>query len=367
MDTLNAWVITANAPGIGPRRFQQLLSKLSQHHLSLEKFLTLPAKEQYFLFPFPTLYEQWASHCRTFPIDAVMHDLAEKSARVVTLHSPEYPLLLKEIPDPPPILFVKGNLEKVNHRPIAMVGARRMSTYGRRVTQLLTRSLVEFGFTIVSGFMYGVDAEAHRTCLAAGGYTVGVLGYGFNFVYPSQQSVLMEEVLANGGAFITEFLPTQNPIPSNFPVRNRIVAGLSLGVVVAEAAAKSGSKITAQYAVDYGREVFSVPAPLTSDFCEGTKELINDGATLVTSIEDILCGLGMKVEGVPSQSTVQKYLAQCSDPQQQLIIELLHEEELAADELIEKTGLSVEELQTQLTQLEIKHFLVFAQGKYSLQ
>lgn len=205
-----------------------------------------------------------------------------------SIFDPRYPRLLKEIPDPPETLYIEGKLN-FNARPaIAVVGTRKITPYGREMARRFTQELVRKGFLIVSGFMYGVDAVAHRTALELSGPTVGVLGFGFDYMYPKEHRSLAREMIERGNALITEYPPSVSPRPFNFPARNRIVSGMCLGVLVIEAAPKSGSKITAACAANQGREVFAVPGPVGSVYSEGTKELINLGAKLVTSVDDIL-------------------------------------------------------------------------------
>lgn len=171
---------------------------------------------------------------------------------------------------------------------IAVVGTRHVTDYGRKVTYSLARDLATAGFTIVSGFMYGVDAIAHGAAIDAGGKTIGVLGFGFDYMYPKSHASLAKRMLETGNTLVTEFEPEVPAMPQNFPRRNRIVSGLCLGVVVTEAAKNSGSMITARLAVEQGREVFAVPGPIDSLYSEGTKELINLGAKLVTNVSDIV-------------------------------------------------------------------------------
>ncbi len=196
--------------------------------------------------------------------------------------------LLSQIDDPPKRLYVRGKLPDFSKPMIAVVGTRHVTDYGRKVTYSLARDLATAGFTIVSGFMYGVDAIAHGAAIDAGGKTIGVLGFGFDYMYPKSHASLAKRMLETGNTLVTEFEPEVPAMPQNFPRRNRIVSGLCLGVVVTEAAKNSGSMITARLAVEQGREVFAVPGPIDSLYSEGTKELINLGAKLVTNVSDIV-------------------------------------------------------------------------------
>lgn len=224
--------------------------------------------------------------------------LASKDITIIGEWEEQYPALLCEVDSRPPVLFARGNCAVQMSCPVAVVGTRRITSYGELATEKIVKELVLGGVTVVSGFMYGVDSAAHRCAVRAQGATVGVLGYGFDHLYPRTQRRLFEEVLASGGLFVTEFAPHIPPSPGNFPARNRLVAGMSLGVVVVEAAAESGSHITARLAADEGRDVFAVPGPITSPYSEGTKNLLNDGARLVTSGWEVL----QEVQGNSTES-----------------------------------------------------------------
>ncbi len=223
------------------------------------------------------------------PIQELGEWCQKNAISIVTNSDTVYPHLLSQIADPPEALYSKGALPSDLVPKIAVVGTRHVTSYGRMVTERLTSQLVELGFTIVSGMMYGVDTIAHVTTVKSKGTTIGVLGYGFGVpYYPREQQHVAEAILSSGGCLISEYPPWQPPTRYTFPQRNRIVSGLSLGVIVTEAAAKSGSKITARLAAEQGREVFAIPGPIDSPYSEGTKELINLGATLVSNADDIL-------------------------------------------------------------------------------
>lgn len=197
-----------------------------------------------------------------------------------------YPYLLKNIHDPPPILYVKGELPQ--GRMLAVVGTRKMTAYGQEVTARLTRELVEAGFVIVSGLALGVDGVAHQTTLDCGGKTVAVLGTNVEHIYPREHIGLYNSILEHGGGIVSEVAPDVKVVRGMFPARNRIISGLSEAVLVTEGAIDSGSLITARMALDQGREVFAVPGPINSPVGEGTNYLLKNGAKLITSIEDII-------------------------------------------------------------------------------
>lgn len=208
----------------------------------------------------------------------------------LTLNNRSYPALLKEIHNPPQILYIKTK-KRVNtlfKKPaVAIVGTRNSTSYGRVATCKITSQLVKRGFTIVSGLARGIDILAHKTAILENGLTIAVLGSGIDRIYPPEHIPVAQEIIKNG-AIISEFPLGTRALPGNFPIRNRVISGLSLGVVVVEAGVKSGAMITVSYAAEQGREVFAIPGPITSPYSQGTNELIKKGAKLVTDISDIL-------------------------------------------------------------------------------
>lgn len=233
---------------------------------------------------------------KEYTINSYWESLCKSDISVFDEYDSLYPQWLFHEDDRPLILFVKGSVVSGgserdpiwDKNPIAIVGTRKMTPYGRLVTRKIARELTLEGATIISGFMYGVDVCAQKEALDSGGKTVGVLGYGFDHLTPRNQSQLFAEMLGRGAVFVTEYPPWMPGSPGTFPARNRIVAGMSRGVVVTEAAQKSGSHITASLALEYGREVFAVPGSITSPYSVGTKELIKQGAILVGSGREVL-------------------------------------------------------------------------------
>jgi len=203
-----------------------------------------------------------------------------------------YPKLLKNIEDKPIVIYAKtkkkNDFSIFDRKTIAVVGTRRITAYGKQVTAMLAKGLVEKGWVIVSGLARGVDRVAHETTIYNKGLTVAVLGCGLEMVYPSEHRQLAEKIIESGGMLISEFPPGTPMAAKNFPLRNRIISGMSLGVVVTEAAEKSGSLITASCAAQQGREVFAVPGPINSPLSQGTAQLIKKGAKLVSNINDII-------------------------------------------------------------------------------
>lgn len=215
-----------------------------------------------------------------------------RDMRLIGFDDAEYPPLLRHCDDPPAFLYARGaNVDWQDATVIAVVGARNMTAYGKMATETIAHGLAEFGAVIVSGLMYGVDITAHFAALQAHGQTVAVLGYGFDHCYPADQRPVLEEFLRLGGTLLTEYAPWVPPIAGQFPARNTIVAGMSEAVVVPEAAEGSGTMITTQYALDNGRTVFAVPGPIDNPYTAGTRHLLNEGATLVSSADDIIASL----------------------------------------------------------------------------
>src|SRR3989344_1711025 len=207
----------------------------------------------------------------------------------LALHDSSYPSLLKEIPDPPTSLYVNAqSLDVLVSRTIAVVGTRQITTYGTQVTRRLVDGLVSAGFTIVSGLAYGVDTVAHQTAIESGGKTIAVLVCGIDIVWPPSNARLYSQIAEGFGSIVSEIPMGIRPNKEVFKRRNRIISGLSLGVVVTEGAENSGALITARYAAEQGRDVFAVPGPITSPYSKGPARLIKDGAKLVESVEDIL-------------------------------------------------------------------------------
>ncbi|MCB9813573.1 MAG: DNA-protecting protein DprA [Pseudomonadales bacterium] len=223
--------------------------------------------------------------------------LIKQNIRVIAFWENEYPILLKHCDDFPLILFLKGNISCLQNESIAVVGTRRMTEYGIMATKKIVEELVLEGFAIVSGFMYGIDLCAHLETINNNGLTVAVLGFGFDHMYPRGNRKYFDQIINHSGCFITEYLPEVGPNVGNFPNRNRIVAGLCKGVIVVEAGIKSGSHITAECALNEGREVFAVPGPINNPFSEGTKWLINQGAIMITSGYDVVSQLRENARG----------------------------------------------------------------------
>lgn len=219
--------------------------------------------------------------------DRAIDRITELDVKIITFMEEGYPENLRNIAQLPPVIFVRGELKKSDHRTIGIIGTRKATSYGRAVADRFARDLVEHGITIVSGLARGIDTQAHESALAAGGRTIAVMGTGIDQIYPAENCKLAERIVKNG-ALITEFNPGTEPLAMNFPKRNRIVSGLSMGIVAVEAKEASGVMNTVNWALNQGREVFAVPGSIFSKYSEGTNSLIRAGAGLVTSAHAVL-------------------------------------------------------------------------------
>jgi DNA processing protein len=278
--------------------------------------------------------------------------LETSGARLVTFTSSDYPKALFQISDPPPFLYVKGKIR--SHEPaIAMVGSRRATRYGVQATSRLAEELARHGVAVISGMARGVDTAAHRGALAGDGRTIGVLGCGIDRIYPPENRNLFDE-MAERGCLVSEFPLGTLPLGENFPRRNRIISGLANGVLVVEAAEKSGSLITAQYALEQGRDVFAVPGQIGFANCRGSNRLIKQGAKLVDCVEDMLEELpGWCVpSGAVSPQPEPRVFA--LTPREAGVYELLARGPLHIDDIIVQTELTAAEVSSMLLHLELK-------------
>ena len=222
-----------------------------------------------------------------YPIERELELIQEYGCQVLTLYDAAYPALLKAIDTPPIVIYIRGELTSEDSLSLALVGSRDAKDYGRKASYRLSYQLAQRGLTIVSGLAKGIDTAAHRGALESGGRTVAVMGSGLSFIYPATNTDLAEKITASG-ALISEFPMETTPKPNNFPRRNRIISGLTLGTVVVEASNRSGALITARLAGEQGREVFAVPGEIFSELSTGTHKLINNGAKLVNTVDDLL-------------------------------------------------------------------------------
>ena len=279
----------------------------------------------------------------------VLQRVERAGAHVLTWESPDYPLLLSQIPDPPPVLFVRGEITPADEWAVAMVGTRKATVYGREVARRLAGDLARNDVTVISGLARGIDADAHKAALEAGGRTIAVLGSGVDNIYPPEHRKLAEAI-AESGALVSDYPLGTRPEASNFPPRNRIISGLSLGVIIVEGGLGSGALITADFAADQGREVFAVPGSILSPASAGCNRLLREGAAVVTEVGDVLETLHldhlaekqMAREILPANATEAAIWGQLSAEPRHL------------DDLSREAGLPVEVVSSTLVMMELK-------------
>lgn len=296
------------------------------------------------------LTEKFIEHRNKFDTDEYFNKLKKLEVNPITIFEDDYPENLKEIADAPYVLYVKGKLKISDSRAVAIIGSRLMTSYGREVARKFASGLSDYGITIVSGLALGVDAEAQRSALSAGGRTIAVLASGLDIITPSTNKTLALELIKGSGAIVSEYPLGHVPFPSDFAVRNRLISGLSKAVLVVEGRIKSGTFHTVNAAASQGRPVFAVPGPITSPTSEGTNYLIQNGAKLTTSIRDILEELNMEV--MVDREKVEKVMP--GGKVEAKILKFMEREPLHLDEIVRISGLTTAEVSARLTIMEMK-------------
>lgn len=360
------WLGFSAFPGIGPLRFKLLYgyfgSAQKAWHADVKMLLKIGLGEK--------LTQKFDHFRKTFLLDDYIKDIKKKDIKVVTVKDKEYPGLLSQISDAPYLIYVRGDLSVLTEvQPhIGVVGTRKITSYGEIATRQITAGLVTAGMTIVSGMAYGVDTVAHQSAIDNNGKTVAVLGCGVDKIHPKVNTTLYWQIVKKYGAVISEFPVGMYADIGLFPARNRIISGLSLGVVVTEGAFDSGALITARYAAEQGREVFAVPGPITSDLSRGPTILLKQGAKLVTEAKDILEELNIK--NVPmkqiNNETIKKLNNLSKDEIR--ILELLQNESLHFDEIVKKSKIPAAKLGSILTIMEMRKLIEsLGGGLYSIK
>ena len=355
--SLEALLALYSVPGIGPTRMRKLISFFG----TPQAVLDAPVRR---LTEVETIDLKTAEKIKTSAnTDFVKNQLTllkTHDAQILTFWDGLYPDRLKRIFDPPVFLFVKGNLQLLETNSIAIVGTRVPTSYGKAITEQLAGELISgYNFTIISGFARGVDTIAHNSAVKNNGKTIAVLGNGLDIIYPTENK-RFQEYFSQNGLFITEYPFGTKPDSGNFPKRNRIISGLSVGVLITEAGAKSGALLTAMYALDQNREIFAVPGPVTSGKSTGTNNLIKQGARLVQGVSDIISEITglLNMDGV-SQSKPEPNL----NGNEKKVYELLNDEAMHIDQLALNTGLSTSEVLTTLLTLELAGHIRQMAGK----
>ncbi|NVM23543.1 MAG: DNA-protecting protein DprA [Desulfobacterales bacterium] len=356
MESLIHWLALKTVPGVGNRMFLHLV----MHFGGPEKVFDASTDE---LLKVEGVKSGMASLIAGYEVPKkVEEDLAlvrNNGLRIVTFSDPDYPGLLRHIPDPPPLLYVCGRL-RPDSLNIAIVGSRNATSYGRTVTERLSGDLARRGFTVISGMARGIDSAAHTGALAANGKTVAVLGCGLGTIYPAENKGLFHRI-AESGAVISEFPFLTPPEPHNFPVRNRIISGLALGTVIVEATNKSGSLITARLAAEQGREVFAVPGSVSSFKSMGTHRLIKQGAKLVENVNDIIEELNVG-QAAPSPGPEEAPDMPLT-LEEKIILNELSPYPIHIDRLARQVSLSPGRVSSLLLQLELKGLVTQSPGK----
>jgi len=366
-DFLKYWIALKSIAGVGNITFPALVDRFG----SLPAIFAAPVSK---LNEIPGISKNIAAGIVGFndwgKVKAELELIDKNEIKIITYQDELYPAKLMNIYDRPPFLYVRGNLNK-NDINIAVVGSRLASTYGKYTTEKISRELALKGLTIVSGMARGIDSVAHRGALTAHGRTIAVLGSGLDVIYPPENKKLFTDIIQNG-AVISEFPPGTPPLSANFPTRNRIISGMSYGVVIVEAGEKSGSLITARLALEQGREVFAVPGSIDSAGSRGTNKLIKQGAKLIENIDDILEEIFPQFDGTivlkpPSVSNSEVIAAKPAEilsTVDQKIISYISGSRVHIDDLISSTGLSSADILGALTTLELKGIIQQHSGKF---
>ncbi len=348
MTETEAFVALNMLPGLGPVRIRALLARLGGPCQILgARRADFSGIEGVGSVVLRTLLD-WEKHA---DVAAELERARKAGVRVITLRDPEYPETLRQIHDPPTVLYCLGGLEPRDKTALGVVGTRKPTAYGESCAKKLSYQLAYAGITVVSGLARGVDTLAHQAALAAHGRTVAVIGSGLSAIYPSENIPLAEKI-AMSGAVLSEFPMTTVADRQSFPMRNRIVSGMSFGILVIEAAVRSGALITASQAGDQGRSLYAVPGRMDSLQSGGTNRLIQQGAKLVLSAQDILDDLGLLF---PKEPDLEKPAAPPSLGEiERRVFDALGDEETLMDTLVERTGLPTQEVSSTLLALEIR-------------
>ncbi len=358
-EQLRAWLSLLHVPGLGPRGLGRLLERFADPRAILAAGRGGWREAG--------LGDGVCQALASPDAAAVERDLAwlERPGNfLLSLVDPRYPPLLREIPDPPPLLFVHGDPAVLAEPQLAIVGSRNPTAGGRDTSREFARHLAAVGLTITSGLALGIDAAAHAGALEAGGCSVAVFGTGLDRVYPASHRGLAHR-LAEAGALVSEFPPGSGPRPDHFPRRNRIISGLSLGTLVVEAALRSGSLTTARHASEQGREVFAIPGSIHNPLARGCHRLIRDGAKLVETATDVLEELGALAEIPLATAEAAAAASPQLEPEYLALLDQLGYDPVTVDTLVGRSGLTPEVLSSMLLLLELRgHVTALPGGRY---
>jgi DNA processing protein len=346
----------ALVPGVGPLTRKKLLEQFGTPEAVLS---AAPSDLRLVERVGPKLCRAIATARADIDVDGELELCRENEIEILDEMDSGYPASLREIPDPPGVLFVRGKLQPSDAMAVGIVGSRHATHYGLGQAERLAAALARAGLTIVSGLARGIDAAAHRGALAAGGRTIAVLASGVLNIYPPEHVELADEVAAHG-AVISESPPKFGPLAGMFPQRNRIISGLSVGVIVVEASARSGALITARHAMEQGREVFAVPGPVTSRMSHGCHRLIRDGAKLVETVDDVLEELGPLAAAAPASNDGREihHPAELAlNELERQVLDAIPGEATTVDAVISASGLSAAQVLATLSVLEMRRLV----------
>lgn len=346
MSELKYWLGFSLVKGIGPAKTEALLDYFGSAAAS---WRATEAQLQRLGFDKRAIKNMKEAQ-QQLDLDAELARVQQAGVSLLTWESEAYPAYLREIDNAPPVLYKKGELETFDQWAVAIVGTRRATAYGKQVTRELVAGLVKQNITIVSGLARGIDAVAHQTAVDLNGRTIAVLGSGLDAIYPAENRRLAQQIVQGHGAVISEYAMGVQPEAKNFPPRNRIISGLSLGVVVVEAGERSGALITCNFALEQNREVFAVPGSVKSPASRGPNRLIQQGAKLVTKVEDILEELNLSV--AVAQTAVQMALPETAEELK--LFQHLAAEPFDIDELCRLTEMPINIVSSTLTLMELK-------------
>jgi DNA processing protein len=354
-DETRALLHLAGVKGLGPRLLHSALRRFGSPQAVLNASADVLAELNGVS---AALAQRIAHAARDVSIEPELEVCRREEVSFVLSSRPDYPRLLREVPDPPPLLFTRGRFLEGDQLAIAIVGSRHATSYGRTQAERLAASLARAGLTIVSGLARGIDAAAHRGALAAGGRTIAVLASGVVDIYPPEHAELAREV-ALQGTLASEAPSGTRPHPGLFPQRNRIISGLSLGVIVVEAALRSGALITARHAGEQGREVFAVPGRVDSRASQGCHRLLKDGARLVETADDVLEELGPLVQPVreEGQPEVRRPAELLLSDQERQVLQAVGDDPTSIDAVISATGLAASQVLATLSALEVRRLI----------
>jgi DNA processing protein len=345
MDDKRYWIGFTLVKGIGAVRFQRLLERFGDAETAWRAAPVDLARAGLG----SKMIERLVALREKVDLSRIWEQIQAKGIQVLTWMDEAYPQRLKEIEQPPPVLYLRGELTPEDSWAVAIVGTRRITPYGRQVTEEIASFLAANGITVVSGLARGVDALAHSASLKAGGRTLAVLGSGVDKIYPPENRALAEKIFEHG-AVLSDYAPGTPPESSNFPPRNRIISGLSMAVVVIEAGETSGALITAEFAAEQGREIFAVPGNILAPQSKGTNKLIQQGAIPLLNASDIMQTLNLTRVG--QHKAARKALP--ADEVEAKLLDTMGEEPLHIDEIRNQTGLPVEKVSATLVMMELK-------------